>query len=357
MDDDDDATSARLLGFEGWDRVERLPGGRGGAGVAWKDGRAHVVKRYSTDGAGGARERAALSALDGATGTPRLLAEADDPPSLVMTFIPGEGSLADALLGSDPGVASHALLRWAEALGALHAAGTDDLREAFVLALAERAPGLAPRTLAGDFEAAAQRYGSVLEQLGLPPHSQALDDLRALPAALGDVRREVLSPADTCPDNNVLGADRVHLIDFEHAELRHPAWDVAYLLAPWPSCWCAWLLPDEVAAAAVARYRESAAPFAADPDFLAHLDLATLGWQAMTPAWFLEGALGSDDHETASRRPSRRAFVLHRLAAVAGNTTRPALAALAADLHAACRERWGDVVLELAPAFRAGWHS
>ncbi len=341
------------MGFDGWDRFELLAGGRGGASLAWKDGLAYVVKVYPSDHAlRGARERAALHALAGAAGTPSLLAEANDPPCVVMSYFDGAGSLADALLGTDPQLAAEALLHWAEALGALHAVGTFDTRVAFTEALAERVPGLDPRSLAGDFAVAAERYADVLEELGLPPHLQALEDLRTLPSRLGDPRQEVLSPADTCPDNNVLAPDRMHLIDFEHAELRHRVWDVAYLRAPWPSCWCAWLLPDEVAEAAVSRYCQTAGDAVADPSFVADLDLATLGWQAMTPAWFISGALASDDRAASPRRPSRRAFVLHRLAAVAGTDTQPALAAMAADLQSSLRHRWGEVPLDLAPAFR-----
>ncbi|GEP36020.1 hypothetical protein NSZ01_37880 [Nocardioides szechwanensis] len=249
-------------------------------------------------------------------------------------------------------LAGAALLQWAEALSLLHAAGTPETRVAFTKALAERAPGLGPRSLAADFAVAAERYAGVLEQLGLPPHQEALEDLRTLPSRLGDPRQEVLSPADTCPDNNVLASDRLHLIDFEHAELRHRAWDVAYLRAPWPSCWCAWLLPDEVAEAAVSRYCHQAGGVAADPSFAADLELATLGWQAMTPAWFIAGALTNDDRAAGPERPSRRAFVLHRLTAVARSDTHPALAAMAAELHSTLRHPWGDVPLELAPAFR-----
>jgi hypothetical protein len=341
------------MGFDGWDRFAPLAGGRGGASLAWRSGAAYVVKTYpSGDGPRGTRERAALRALAGAAGTPSLLAECDDPPCVVMTYVDGTGSLADALLGTDARLAREALLQWAEALAALHAAGTSETRTAFAGALSERAPDLPARSLADDFAIAAERYAEVLEELGLPPHLEALDDLRALPSKLADPRHEVLSPGDTCPDNNVITAERMHLIDFEHAELRHRAWDVAYLHAPWPSCWCAWLLPDDVAEAAVSRYREAAGNAVDDASFFADLDLATLGWQAMTPAWFLRGALASDDRAAGPRRPTRRAFVLHRLAAVAGSEAEPALAAMAADLRSCLLGQWGAVALELAPAFR-----
>jgi hypothetical protein len=347
------ASSARLMGFDDWDRFESLSGGKGAASRAWKDGRAYVVKTYPVDdGPRGARERAALRALRGASGVPALLAEGDDPPHVVMPYFDGTGSLADALLGTDEAAARAALTHWAEALAALHAAGTDTTRAAFTAALADRSPTLRPRSLAGDFAAAAGMYAERLAELGLPPHEQALEDLRTLPATLDDPRQEVLSPADACPDNNVITAERMHLIDFEHAELRHRAWDVAYLRAPWPSCWCAWRIPDDAGEAAVATYREAAGDIASGPDFPAALDVATLGWRAMTPAWFLGGALAGDDRDAAPRRPSRRAFVLHRLTAVAADDTRPALAAMAADLVGELSGRWGDVRLELAPAFR-----
>lgn len=347
------SSSARVMGFDEWDRFTPLAGGRGGASIAWRDGGAHVVKAYpSDDGLRGARERAALDVLQGAAGTPSLLAEGEDPPLVVMTHLDGSGSLADALLGTDDGAAQGALLLWAEALAGLHAVGTPGTRTAFAAELDARVPGLAPRTLAGDFSEAADRYTDVLRELGLPQHEEALDALRELPAALGDPRHEVLSPADTCPDNNLLAAGRMHLLDFEYAELRHRAWDVAYLRAPWPSCWCAWLLPDDAAEAAVAAYRQAAGAAIDDATFAADLALATLGWQAMTPAWFISGALATADSVADARRPSRRAFVLHRLAAVARDDGHAALAAMAGDLCSALRDRWGVVPLELAPAFR-----
>ncbi|WP_416952851.1 phosphotransferase family protein [Nocardioides sp. T5] len=353
MDEELRRATARAMGHESWDEVVVLGGGRGGAYLATKDGVARVVKVHRPDDPyRGRRERAALVALGGAAGTPSLLAESDDPAFVVMSVVEGEGSVADALLGSDAGVAHGAVVRWAQALGAVHAAGSPEVRTSFADALAERGPDLPARSLADDFAAAAEMYAAALDDLGLPPHTRALDELRALPAALADDDHEVLSPADTCPDNNVVGADRVRLIDFEHAELRHRAWDVAYLLAPWPSCWCAWTLPHEVAEAGIAAYCAAVGEAVRPQQLTRDLEVATLGWQAMTPAWFLAGALEDDDAGAGPRRPARRAFVLHRLDAVASSTSNPHLAALGGDLAATLRGRWGDVRLEAAPAFR-----
>jgi len=346
--------AAALLGRRDWDRVELVDGGKGGVFLAWLQGRRHVVKVYdvhdgtASDGSG-ARERAALHTLAGAAGTPVLLAEDGNAGCVVMSHVDGEGSLADALLGDDPERAERVLGQWATTLAAVHAAGTPAARQRFTAALGERGPDLAPSTLATEFAQSAGRWSEVLEQLGLPPHPEGLNELRAIPDRLSEHSEQVLSPADTCPDNNVVAPDGVHLVDFEHAELRHRAWDVAYLRTPWPSCWCAWALPADVAEAAVARYVVAAGAGAAFED---DLRLATLGWQTMTPGWFVAGALRDDDSGRGPQRPSRRSFVLHRLAAARGSTLRPALAAMAGDLHDALRERWGEVALDLAPAFR-----
>lgn len=348
------ATSASAMGLAGWDSFEPMTGGKGGVFRARKGGRTYVVKTYAGASAmeGSARERAALSALGGAVGTPRLLGVCGEPPALVMDQLDGTASVADLLLGTDPQPATEALVRWGEALAHLHTAGVGEVRLAFEDELGRSAPSLPARALARDFDRAAERYVSVLAKLGLGPHDLALDELRGLPASLSSEGHEVLSPADTCPDNNVLVGDAVVLLDFEHAELRHLAWDVAYLLAPWPSCWCAWLLPDRTVAAAVSGYRRVAGVGDDDSAFDLDLAVATLGWQAMTPGWFIDGALASDDRTDPPTRPSRRAFVLHRLAAVSGNSIAPALADMATELHEALRARWGDVTLDLAPAFR-----
>jgi Phosphotransferase enzyme family len=52
-----------------------------------------------------------------------------------------------------------------------------------------------------------------------------------------------LTLADACPDNSIRTTRGYLLIDFEEAEWRPVAWDVAYLTVPWPSCWCCFTLP------------------------------------------------------------------------------------------------------------------
>jgi len=73
----------------------------------------------------------------------------------------------------------------------------------------------------------------------------------------------------------------------------------------------------------------------------------------MTSAgWFVRRAV-LDDHPHPAT-PTRKAMVQHRLAAVAGQAAPElsALTALAEELLQATYDAWGEVLLELAPAFR-----
>jgi len=193
-----------------------------------------VLKAPLGSGAGPVRELAALRLLSGVPGVVRLLAESHDPPVLVLEDLGPGPSLADALLGDDPAAAQEALDRWAGTLGTVQAASTG-LGDAFAAGLAELSPlGAPPADSSADTLAeTAGALARQLPRLGLQPSAQALDELRAIgPAGPG-----VLTPGDTCPDNNVATPTGYALIDFEAAEFRHPAWEAAYLRVPWPTCW------------------------------------------------------------------------------------------------------------------------
>ena len=43
-------------------------------------------------------------------------------------------------------------------------------------------------------------------------------------------------------------------------------WDLAYLKVPWPSCWCAWRIPGDVAALVLSAYRARTGWAVADVD-------------------------------------------------------------------------------------------
>jgi hypothetical protein len=291
------------------------------------------------------RERAALQVLDGRE-APRLIAAGTDPDLLVLEDLGDGRSLADYLLGDDPAAARTAVLRWAEAIGRLHAA-TSSLRPDFKAALTALAPEDPPPldTSVSDATEAAESLAGLLPQFGLTPAPAALAELVAL-ADLGP-GPYALTPGDACPDNNVERDGRLRLIDFEWAGFRHVAWDAAYLSVPWPTCWCSWRLPDEVTAEAL--------EVLALPVPAAVISQATAAWALITAAGQLPRAI-DDDHahpRPARPMPDRRPVIQHRLAVAARHTPPGSdLHRLAGDALAATQSKWGIHQLALAPAWR-----
>lgn len=318
-----------------------------------------VVKAFdpARAGDGFVREAAALRVAGERDGPiPRLLAVAAEPPLVVTADLGHGANVADALVGTDPEAAVAALVGWADTLAHLHRA-TAGAAADFADALAAFAGDLRvdADTTPGMLADAAGRLERTLPQLGVTPTTEALEALRHVP--VGETL--ALSPGDTCPDNNVTTATGLVLVDFEAATVRAVTWDVAYLEVPWPSCWCAWRLPPDVAHAIVARWRAAvlpALPSAAHAGFEANLAAATVAWAFVSASWFLDRALADDPPPTDPRLsglvPSRRAMIQHRLTAAAESEALPPLGALAAEVLAATRRRWGVVALDLAPAFR-----
>ena len=162
----------------------------------------------------------------------------------------------------------------------------------------------------------------------------------------------MLSPADACPDNNLLTADGCRLIDFEWAEVRHPAWDAAYLAVPWPTCWCAWRIPDDSSARALDAYREAAAEgFRTSPRTPSNATSRRRAscWALVSVSWSLTTALRTDQHPHPAS-PGTRPRMQHRLGLVAESGT--AAASFAGEVLEHTREQWGDLALALAPAYR-----
>jgi hypothetical protein len=265
--------------------------------------------------------------------------------------------VAQHLLADDPAAADEALVAWARTLGRLHArthADRESSRVAFAVALAAVA-GQGPGDrftlgVEGSLDDATRDWAATAETLGIagPP------DVAALAAPLADPAHHALSPSDTCPDNNMLTADGCRLIDFEWAEVRHPAWDAAYLSVPWPTCWCSWQIPDASAERALDAYREQAVagiPHVGSDAFLADVELARVCWALISVAWSLTTALRDDQHPHAAS-PATRPRMQHRLRLVAESATAAAPFAGAVLEHT--RGAWGDLALPLAPAYRPG---
>jgi hypothetical protein len=334
-----------------------------------------------------ARERAALEVITDANvpAVPRLLAACDDP-ALVLIEDAGMGaSVADRLMGDDPGEATAAVLRWAEAVARIQAAtlrmGTDFRSRLAALAATAQPDGgtdvyrdrFAPQRAVGwkvaitqpaSDEVIADAFGGLrdgLAPLGVTAGPEALAELRAIAGRLradsaGLRGPGALTPCDTCPDNNVETPDGLVLIDFESAEFRHVAWEAAYLTVPWPTCWCSWRMPDAVARSALARWRTTIEPELA-PAVAAMLGDAirdaTVAWALITAGWFLAAAhrdqpLGPG----GTLRPGSRMLVQHRLGVAAAADPAGILGGLATSALDATRAAWGDCPLPLSPAWR-----
>lgn len=327
------------------------------AEAAWPDRESTsvVVKQFQDAGESWVREAAALAVLP--PGEASAIIAAGGPPPVVVTEDLGSGgSLADALLGDDPETAVSAVEDWARAVARLHSAGRP-LRDRFREALEDRQGDamVDECRVSIEVDEAVRTLDAHCASLGVSIPTHALDDLRSLAPRLGAERCASLSPIDTCPDNNVRVGDRLVLIDFEGAQWRHIAWDVAYLSVPWPSCWCSWRLPDDVAQRGLDAYRQAAIeafPEVGDDDFARDVEAATAGWALTSTTYFLDNALGSDPDTNPDRpTPTRRAMISHRLGVAARTTELPALAELAGGLADELLRRWGPVPLEYAPAF------
>jgi hypothetical protein len=320
----------------------------------------HVVAKRFLAPDGYAKEAAALACLPPGLPVPTLLAEDRSERLLVMSDVGGGPSVADALLGPDREAAEAALGAWAEALAAVHRA-TVTSRARFAAAIEERAAtpvtvDPTPGWLAGLPEA----LRASAAELGLVLSGDITGELDAVAGALSDTGLETLSPGDTCPDNNVSVGGRLALVDFEEAAFRHVAWDLAYLRVPWPSCWCAWGIPESVGTEALRRYLDGSGGDVAWPDHATlerGVDLATLGWGLISGSWFLPRGLTRDDTmgPPGWAAPRRRATVVQRFRvaeAAAGRLGYESLGRAARTWKDALERRWGPQALPLAPAFR-----
>lgn len=147
---------------------------------------------------------------------PRLLATADDPPTIVITAVPGV-PLSQRTLA--PKAEQDAYRQAGRLLKALHAAGPPRLEPDWTAWLAERAEHWLHQ--AGDRITLSYRAE-------VRAHMRALQDLAPLPT--------VPCHLDFMPRNMIYGHDGiVRLIDFEHSRYDLPARDLVRLATRiWP---------------------------------------------------------------------------------------------------------------------------
>ena len=324
------------------------------------DDRTAVLKR-PREGASDDRSRgfdAELAALRflspmETTVAPRLLGADASAGILIMEDLGPGSSLADSLMAGGHGRVAADLISYARAIAAMHAWSVGRSRE-----YAQIRAGLAGSAGAGmepdwmdAIARSKERFLAMAAHLGLATDGvdREIDSLGALMAGAGYVG---LVHSDLCPDNTHIADDRCQIIDFETSGWGPVALDVAYLLAPFPSCWCFASLPAEVAGPALLAYRDQAANAGMElgPDWEDALTAALAGWVIARGARIGQALEEDRDWGTTTMRPRLLTWLSSFIGAASRTGALPRLRALAEAIREQLRLRWPDAVVPEYPA-------
>jgi aminoglycoside/choline kinase family phosphotransferase len=328
----------------------------------WVDDRTAVLKRGREENFGD-RARgfdAELSALEllNAMETaiaPRLYGADASAGILIMEDLGPGSSLADSLLGSDRDRdrAAADLVSYARAMATMHAWSVSRSREYAEIRI-RHAPSAEAR-MDPDWIAFLAKgkapFLAVSAQLGLPTAGveDEIDSLGALMAGSGYVG---LVHSDLCPDNTHIVNGNCRLIDFETSGWGPMALDVAYLLAPFPSCWCFASIPAQAARPALLAYRDQVTNAGIDlgADWEVAL-AAALAVSVIARGRGLGRVLESDpEWGTTTTRPRLLTWLDSFIKAASTTGALPRLRSLAEGMHEQLRLRWPDTVVPDYPA-------
>jgi hypothetical protein len=324
---------------------------------------------------------AELAALDFLNGmprgvAPRLFGSNDKAGILLMEDLGAGSSLAHSLLGGDRGRAEADLIRYARALAAIHSwsiGRSDEFAQAWAGRAGDAPPAasvsaasvsvapvsVAPVSVAslpepewmGAIATRKESFLAVMAQLGLAVDG-AGDDIDELISVLRGTAATGLVHGDPCPDNTHIVDGDCRIFDFESSGWGSVALDAAYLLAPFPSCWCFGGLASTVAEPALDAYREAMAAGGIDlgPDWDADLAAAIAGW-LVARGQALGQALDEDtEFGTTTMRPRLLTWLRSFIDAADRSGALPRLRDLAAAAHQELSGRWLEAVVPEYPA-------
>jgi hypothetical protein len=283
---------------------------------------------------------------------PRLLGADASAGILIMEDLGPGSSLADSLLAGDRGRAEADLMGYARAIAAMHAWSIGRSRE--YGQIRGRLAGSAGAGTEPDWMDAITRskepFLAMAAQLGLATNGvdQEIDSLGALMAGTDYVG---LVHSDLCPDNTHIADGSCRIIDFETSGWGPIALDVAYLLAPFPSCWCFASLPAEAAGPALLAYRDQVTNAGVDlgPDWEVALTAALAGWVVARVR--IGRALKEDSNwGTTTMRPRLLTWLHSFIEAASRTGALPRLRSLAEATREQLRRRWPDTVVPDYPA-------
>src|SRR6516165_141113 len=319
-------------------------------------GRIVVLKRRDRAGRRNGRgfdvELAALEYLNAmpVPVAPRLLG-ADTEAGILLLEDLGEGaSLADSLLAGGRSRIQADLIAYAQALGSLHA-WSMGRRGSLDGLLVRHAPGQPAVTGWLDaIQRGTEPFLAAAAALGVAVGGVA-DEIGELRVMLSEANYRGLVHGDACPDNVHIIDGTCRIFDFETSGWGPVALDAAYLLAPFPSCWCFASIPAEIAGPAVAAYRTrlAAGGVGLGPDW-EELTTAVLAGLLIARGRMLAEAL-EQDHEwgTTTMRPRFLAW-LRSFTSRDGGGALPRLQRAASAMQERLTERWPGLRVPDYPA-------
>jgi hypothetical protein len=271
----------------------------------------------------------------------------------------GKGEcLADRLQGTDAQTAEEALLAYARSLGKMAKATYGKLDEWEALRRAKDGTDSGRISDAEAWQTNIQIFLGICQKFGIaaaPSIGNEEEHIGEMLENPGDYL--AFTPSDCCPDNHFLRGDTVVFFDNEGAGMRHALLELAYVVAPFPSCWCVNRLPEGMPEKLIEAYRVE---YPGDANFDKHLlymtafwTVGTLTWQDHPPFNF-EVILEKDDRWGISTIRQRHLLRLENFIHFPGaEETLPGLTQMASALLAVLKVRWIDVEpMPLYPAFR-----
>lgn len=270
---------------------------------------------------------------------------------LLMEDLGPGSSLAHTLLTGDRDRAEADLISYARTLGSMHSWSIGRAGEFEALWERHAAPAPAEPELLERVTEGTGPFLTVAERLALPRRGAA-DEIASLPALLRGAGYSGLVHGDPCPDNTHIADGKWRIFDFETSGWGPIALDVAYLLAPFPSCWCFASLPASAAQPALRAYRDqlARAGIHLGPSWDAALTAALAAWIVARGAGIGRALDADRDWGTTTIRPRLLAWLRSFTDTAAQTGVLPALRALTDALHAELAERWPSTVVPSYPA-------
>jgi Ser/Thr protein kinase RdoA (MazF antagonist) len=322
--------------------------------VRLADERTVMLKRHRTENFGDrdrtfGNELAALELLNGMEPAvaPRLLGADPEAEFLLMEDLGPGTTLAHSLLDGDRDRAEADLISYARALAAMHSWSIAQV------ALARRpAPALGEPEWMGAIVRGKEPFLAVMAGLGLAVDVIG-DEIDLLVSLLRGSRATGLVHSDPCPDNTHIADGNCRIIDFETSGWGAVALDAAYLLTPFPSCWCFASLPPGATEAALQAYWEEVAAAGVDlgSDWDAVMTAALAGWLVARGKDLGEALDADEDWGTTTMRPRLLTWMGSFIQAADRSGALPRLRGLAAGARERLSARWPEALVPEYPAF------